>query len=139
MQHIDLTHDFALPLERVFAYLARHENLGEVFGLRVRRVKEGATEPDGVGSVRELSAPGLPAFEETVTAFEQDRLIAYRISKGSPLRGHAGRMEFSRLGSGSRLHYTMQFGAVVPLLDVLVKAVLQNRIRSGLRKVDLKA
>ena len=27
MQRVDITHDFTLPIERVYAYLSEHENL----------------------------------------------------------------------------------------------------------------
>lgn len=139
MQRIDITQDFALPVERVYAFLAEHENLGPLFGAKITRVRDGNASRNGTGSVRALKIGPLPAFQETVTEAVDNALICYRITQGSPLRGHSGRMEFSSLASGSRLHYVIEFGAVVPGLDVIVRLGLDRNVRKGLRSVDLKA
>ena len=103
----------------------------------MRRVKEGDVEPNGVGSVRRLSLPLTPAFEETVTEFERDRRIAYRITKGSPLRDHHGVMVFSETAGGSRLHYTIVFKGKLPLIAAVIKPVLDRAIRKGLNDLRL--
>jgi uncharacterized protein YndB with AHSA1/START domain len=136
---IDITYDFALPVQRVYAYLAEHENLGPLFGAKVRRVQDGTTGRNGTGSVRALKVGPLPWFEETVTHTVPDKVIDYEISKGSPLRGHTGRMEFVAVGTGSRLRYVIEFGAVVPLLDRVIAKGLERNIRNGLKAVDAKA
>lgn len=132
-------HDFALPPSRVFVYLSEHENLGAVFGARIRRIKDGDTERNGVGSVRELKVGPLPPFEETITEVEQDRLIRYRITKGSPLKDHEGVMRFSPTGSGTHLRYEINFAAVVPGLDLLIAAGLKRSIAKGMAQVDRSA
>jgi hypothetical protein len=35
---VDITHDFGLPAERVYAYLAEHEHLGPLFGAKITRL-----------------------------------------------------------------------------------------------------
>src|SRR5258707_10926971 len=86
-RHVHIEHRFAKPREAIFAYLAEHENLAEVFGAKVKRVRDGDDgHRNGVGSVRQLTIPPLPAFEETVTEFVVPSRIVYRITKGSPLR-----------------------------------------------------
>ncbi len=139
MQRIEITQDFTLPVDRVYAYLAEHENLGPLFGARITRVRDGGTSRNSTGSVRALKVGPLPAFEETITEAVQDQRIEYRITQGSPLRGHSGRMDFSTLGTGSRLIYVITFGAVVPGLDRLVKVGLQRNLRKGLSTVDALA
>jgi uncharacterized protein YndB with AHSA1/START domain len=139
MQKISVTQDFALPVERVYAYLSEHENLGPLFGATITRVRDGHTSRNGEGSVRSLKVGPLPAFEETVLLAEENQRISYRITKGSPLRGHRGDMVFSSLAVGSRLVYTIEFGAVVPGLDRVVKLGLERNVRKGLRTVDAKA
>ena len=68
--HVHIEHEFAKPPERVFAYLAEHENLAEVFGAKITRLRDGEDgERNGVGSVRELQIGPMPPFEETVTEF----------------------------------------------------------------------
>jgi hypothetical protein len=140
VRSVDVTHDFALPVERVQAYLAEHENLGPLFGARIRRVRDGDTSRNGVGSVRELRVGPLPSFQETVTGFVPGELIEYRITSGGfPLRDHSARMRFSPHGSGTRLHYVITFGSPVPGLDAVVRVVLERNVRRGLAEVDGKA
>ena len=55
------------------------------------------------------------------------------------LRDHRGVMEFTATDTGSRLVYTISFGAVVPGLDRLVKIGLERNVRNGLKTVDAKA
>ena len=139
MQRVDVHHDFAKPVDRIFAYLAEHENLGPLFGAKITRLRDGQTERNGVGSVRRLQIAVLPPFEETVTEVVPDELIRYRITKGSPLRGHHGEMRFSPRGTGTHLRYVIDFGAVIPGLDRLVKLGLERSIRANLPQVDARA
>lgn len=139
MQRIEIDHDFTLPVERVYLYLAEHENLAPLFGAKVARVRDGDTSRNGVGSVRQLRVGVLPPFEETVTEAVPNERIDYRITKGSPLRHHRGSMVFSTTGTGSHLHYVIEFGAVVPGLDRLIKPGLERVVRKGLGTVDANA
>jgi len=139
MQRIEIEQDFAAPVERVYAHLAEHENLGRLFGAKVTRVRDGGSDRNGVGSVRALRVAMLPPFEETITEAIANELISYRITKGSPLRGHHGEMHFSPTPTGSHLRYVIEFGAVVPGLDRLIKLGLERSLRSSLPRVDAKA
>ncbi len=40
--HVHVERDFDKPPERIFAHLAEHENLAEVFGAKVKRLRDGA-------------------------------------------------------------------------------------------------
>lgn len=139
MQRVEIQHDFALPVERVYPYLAEHENLAPLFGAKVERVRDGDTERNGVGSVRRLKVGPLPWFEETVTKAVPNELIEYRITKGSPLRDHRGEMRFAPAGTGSRLTYVIEFGAVLPRLDKLIAVGLERGIGKNLPDVDRRA
>jgi uncharacterized protein YndB with AHSA1/START domain len=137
LQHVHVTHDFRAPVERVFAYLAEHENLEALFGTRIERVRDGETERNGVGSCRRLSFNGLLPFEETVTEMVPNERIVYRITKGTPMRDHEGVMAFSSTGSGgTHVDYRIQLGSPVPGLAAIVVRVLRGRIAAGLRKLD---
>jgi uncharacterized protein YndB with AHSA1/START domain len=139
--HVHVEHDFAKPPERIFAYLAEHENLAEVFGAKVSRLRDGdGGERNGVGSVRQLRIGPLPPFEETVTEFVPDARIVYRITKGSPLRGHVGTMEFEPSpGGGSRFVYDIRLASPIPGLALLVRASLTRSIAQSLPKVERDA
>lgn len=139
MQHVIVERDFAKPPERVFAFLAEHENLEALFGARIRRLSDGEDgQRNGVGSVRELRVGPLPPFEETIIEFVPDELIRYMITKGSPLRHHAGEMRLSpsESGDGTHLRYEIAFGGVVPGLGFIVAQGLRKNIPAGLEKVD---
>jgi uncharacterized protein YndB with AHSA1/START domain len=138
LQHVHVRHDFAQPVERVFAYLSEHENLGVIFSpLRVARVRDGATERNGVGSTRRLSLFGLLPFDETVTAVVPNERIVYTITTGGPMRDHEGVMAFAaRPEGGSSLDYRIQFSSPVPGLAAIVKRAVTRSITVGLRKVD---
>ncbi len=139
MQRIEIDHDFTKPVERVYAHLAEHENLGPLLGAQVTRMRDGDAERNGVGSVRALRVAVFPPFEETVTEAVENELIRYRITKGSPLRDHHGEMRFTPQGTGTHLRYVIEFGAAVPGLDRLVKLKLERSIRATLPKVDAQA
>lgn len=138
MQRIEMHQDFTLPVERVYAYMAEHENLEEMFGAKIARVRDGETSRNGVGSVRQLRIAIMPPFEETVTKAVDNELIEYRITKGSPLRDHVGTMTFSSTPTGSHLDYVIQFNAM-PGLAKVVAIGLERAVRKGLATVDSKA
>ena len=136
LQTVHVEHDFDKPVGEVFAYLAEHENLADVFGAKVTRVKDGSPERNGVGSVRSLKIGPLPAFEETVTAYEKDGRIVYRITKGSPLNEHEGVMLFTPTPSGgTHLDYTIKLGSKIPGVAAIVKSSLQRDVPKGLSKI----
>ncbi len=136
MQRINIHHDFSLPVEKLFAYLSEHENLETIFyPTKVRRITDGQGARNGVGSAREMRALGGPAFVETVTAYRENELIEYRITKGSPLKNHLGVMRFSSTATGSHLHYTIQFEGKLPLIGPLIRMVLERGIGRGLARL----
>jgi uncharacterized protein YndB with AHSA1/START domain len=139
--HVVVDRVFDKPPERVFAYLAEHENLAEIFGAKVTRLRDGDDgQRNGVGSVRKLQIGPLPPFEETVTEFVVPERIVYRITKGSPLKGHVGVMSFAPDGeSGTRFHYDIRLASPIPGLAALVRLSLTRSIEQGLAKVEQDA
>ena len=134
MHRIELTHASPLPLAHLFDALADHNRLGKVFGVPVRRIRDGDTEPNGVGSVRKIGLGPL-AIEETVTALERNRSIDYRITRGGfPIRDHRGQIRFSEVGDGSRVDWTIEFGSHVPGVGAALAFVLEQAIRLGLKR-----
>jgi uncharacterized protein YndB with AHSA1/START domain len=137
--HVHVEHVFAKPPERIFAYLAEHENLAEVFGTKVRRLCDGEHERNGVGSRRQLRAGLLPPFEETITEFVPGERIVYRITKGSPLRGHVGVMTFAPMRGGTRFVYDIRISSAIPGVAPLVHASLTRSIERSLPDVESRA
>ena len=135
MHRIELTHQSRLPVSQLFEALADHNRLGKVFGAPVRRIRDGDTDPNGVGSVRKIGV-GPVGVEETVTALERDRSIDYRITRGGfPIRDHRGHIDFAESGDGSRVTWTIEFGSHLPGAGAVLAFVLERAIRMGLRRV----
>ena len=140
MQRLIFDHDYALPPEQVFAYLSEHENLDDIFGARITRLRDGTDgHRNGVGSVRELKVGPTPPFEETVTEFVPNELIAYEITKGSPLKNHRGEMRFTVEGEGTHLHYEISFRSKLPGVDLIVAQGLKRNVAKGLTGVETRA
>src|SRR5690606_12105931 len=99
--------------------------------------RNGDHDRNGVGSVRKLRVGPGPSFEETVTAYEENRLIEYRITRGSPLRNHFGRMQFAADGEGSRRHDTIAFDGKGPRHAASMRPVPEQGIRRGRDKLHL--
>ena len=135
--HVHVEHHFEKPPAAIFAYLAEHENLADVFGAKITRLSDGQDgERNGVGSVRRLQIGPLPPFEETVTEFVRPERIVYKITKGSPLRGHVGVMTFAPEGAGTRFVYDIRLASPVPGLALIVRTALTRSITESLAAVD---
>jgi uncharacterized protein YndB with AHSA1/START domain len=138
--HVNIEHHFEKPPEQVFAYLAEHENLADIFGAKITRLRDGEDgDRNGVGSVRRLQIGPLPPFEETVTEFVVPERIVYKITKGSPLRGHVGVMTFTSDAGGTKMVYDIRLASPIPGLALLVRASLTREITKGLARVDERA
>jgi len=134
MQRVHVTQDFRQPVSELYAYMSEHENLGPLFGAKVRRLNDGTDGTrNGAGSARELRVGPAPPFTETVVEAIPDELIRYRITRGGLLKDHEGVMRFSSDGEGSRLEYTIVFDGKVPGLGPLVQKMLTRSISAGLR------
>jgi uncharacterized protein YndB with AHSA1/START domain len=137
---VHVEHDFAKPPELIFAHLAEHENLAEVFGARVKRLRDGeGGERNGVGSVRQLRIGPLPPFEETVTEFVPGERIVYRITRGGLLRGHIGTMTFIPKDGGTRFIYDIRIASAIPGLAPVVRGQLTRTILKSMGAVERAA
>ncbi len=136
-QHIQITESFNAPVETIFKILTNHEEFGRVINAKIKRVVDSQREnKNGTGSVRRINAfPGI-SFEESVTAFEQNRFMEYTVSKGSPIKNHKGRMEFSEHEGITRLNYTIDFEPKlsVPFWGSILKAVIGKPIQKSLKQ-----
>lgn len=133
---VHVQRELSAPVEEVFAHLAEHENLAALFGAKVKRLSDGDTDRNGVGSRRELKVGPLPSFEETVTQYVPGELIEYKITKGSPLDNHVGIMRFSpSAAGGTHLDYRIRIVSKIPLVAGVVTKNLTRDINKGLAGV----
>lgn len=134
-QRIDVVQEFRKPVEEVFAYLADHNNLTRVFGIPVKRVRDGQGDVNGVGSVRSMGFAPL-AVEETVVGVVQNQSIDYEITRGAgPLKNHHGRLTFTKTATGSRVQWSITFESPLPVVGPVVRQVLKQGLSMGLRKI----
>lgn len=134
-QRIDIVQEFRQSVEEVFALLADHNQLSKVFGIPVRRVRDGMGDVNGVGSVRSLGFAPL-AVEETVVGMVPNQSIDYEITRGGgPVTNHHGRLTFTKTASGSRLQWSITFDSPLPGVGPIVRQVLKQGLTLGLRKI----
>ncbi len=134
---VHVEHDFPAPPGVVFAHLAEHENLADVFGAKVTRVRDGDTERNGVGSMRIVKIGPAQPVEETVTKFEANELIEYRVTNKGLLKDHVGIMKFSELPDGNtHLDYRIRLSSHVPGLAPVLKRVLTGGIEKSFARLD---
>jgi len=109
-----------------------------VIAANIKRVVDSRDEnKNGVGSVRRIKAFPAPVFEETVITFEPNQLLEYRVSKGSPIKNHKGKMAFSDEQGKTMLHYTIDFEPKLPFLFLgsVLKNAIEKPIRHGLKRL----
>ena len=140
-QHIKITQLFNAPVDTIFSLLSDHEAFGKVLNAKIKRVVDSQGEnKNGLGAVRRVNAFPAPAFEETVIAFEPNQLIAYAVSKGSPIKNHQGRMEFFHEQGKTRLIYTIDFEPKLPFLffGPVIKKAIEKSMRDGLKRLSAR-
>lgn len=136
MQYIEIKEEFPFSVDKLYAYLEVHENLGNLFSpMKVKTVLEGKSEKYGIGSVRRMQIAFEPPMEETITDCKRNERIEYKITKGSPLQNHYGVMKFAAAPNGSSLHYTIEFDSSIPFVAAIVKFGLEYGIKKGLKKL----
>ena len=87
-------------------------------GMKVVLTTEGTGERNGVGAVRSISAPGpAPAIVEEITRFDVDRALGYKALSGVPFKNYRGEVVLTAEGSGTRITWTLEADARVPLVE----------------------
>jgi hypothetical protein len=116
------------PIAHAWAVLADHEGMSSWGpGLKVSMDQVGSPDPNGVGAVRRISAPGpMPAIVEEVTSFEPDRYLAYRALSGVPLRGYRAEVELAEHDGKTSISYTVHADARIPGVDKLAVRALAS-------------
>ena len=100
--------------------------------------REGEPAPNGVGSIRVLSAIGPPLREETI-AYEAPRRFSYTLLSGLPVRDHVGTVELSPSGDGTRVVYAVRTHPTLPLVGGAVVAAVKVGVKQLLGGVVAEA
>jgi len=136
-QHIEIEMQFHCTPEALFQQLTDHAQFGKIVDANIQRVVDSkSANRNGLGAVRRVKImPGL-SFDETITCFEAPVLMAYQITRGSPVKEHWGRLEFKPNASGCLLFYTIDFSAKIPGTGWLLKPLVEGPIRRGLARLQ---
>jgi uncharacterized protein YndB with AHSA1/START domain len=136
MKTVTVTRTLNAPIEQVFDVIADHANYKQFPGIRDSKlVREGRTEKNGVGAVREIDA-GKAWFQEEITAYERPRRLDYLIVKSRPPLKHEGgsvRLEPDGPdGARCKVTWTTTVGVNLPLIGGLLDKVLMPQLERGL-------
>ena len=119
----------AAPAETVFEVLTDHRRYSEITPLRKSVLeREGEPAPNGVGSIRVLSAVGLPLREETIV-YEPSTRFSYTLLSGAPLRDHVGTIELTPRDGGTRFVYAVRTTPTLPLIGGVAVAVAKLGVK----------
>ena len=138
LTHIRMQQTFNAPVDTIFDILSDHAQFGDIISANIKRVVDSRTENiNGLGSVRRITLVPTQSFEETITDFEPNALIEYKITKGSPLKNHKGTLRFTEENGKTHLDYQIQFEPrlPIPLFGTGLKLALERAISGGLRKL----
>jgi uncharacterized protein YndB with AHSA1/START domain len=121
----------AAPIETVWDKLSDHVGMSQWgAGLTVTMDKVGTADPNGVGAVRRIAAPGPgPDIVEEVVTFEAPNVLGYKALSGTPFPGYAAEVRLTPTGAGTHINYTISTTASFPLVKAPLMAVCQVLLR----------
>ncbi|WP_412973285.1 SRPBCC family protein [Glaciecola sp. MF2-115] len=109
------------PIAEVFKILSDHANYSQFKGIdKSSLIKQGATDINGVGAVREIKAAGATLHEEIV-AYEPPFLLGYKIIHAKPLPydHKLGEVKLSEVEGKTHVHWRSQGHIPIPVLGDL--------------------
>ena len=133
MKTITVQRTLKAPAEKVFDIIADHANYKNFPGIKDSKlVREGKTDKNGVGALREIDA-GKAWFQEEITAYDRPRRLDYLIVASRPPMEHKGgsvRIESTK--DGCAVTWTTSVGVKIPLIGGLLDKLLVPQIERGL-------
>ncbi|MDQ2815283.1 MAG: SRPBCC family protein [Actinomycetota bacterium] len=116
MQVITVERVVPAPGAEVFQWLSEASNYTRSrFVLRERLVRPGRDAAYGLGAVRELTWV-FGWFRERVTAYHPPREFEYQVERSfPPLRHQGGRLTFTEVPGGTRVHWTTTVELRLPM------------------------
>jgi uncharacterized protein YndB with AHSA1/START domain len=134
-----LSREVAAPPETVFDVLTDHRRYAEMTPLRKSVLeREGEPAPNGVGSIRVLSAVGPPLREETIV-FERPSRFSYKLLSGLPVRDHVGTVSLEPDGAGTTVIYAVRTNPTVPVGGGLVLGLVKQGVKQLLNGISAEA
>jgi hypothetical protein len=106
---------------------------------RSARDRDGSPEPNGVGAIRRLGAPGFWAREEIVEFLRPVRL-SYILVSGVPVRRYRSTVEFEARGDGETIiRWRSRFEPIVPGTGALLRIGMRTVIAGVAKRLSAVA
>jgi carbon monoxide dehydrogenase subunit G len=119
----------AAPIDVVWDTLTDHVGMSSWGpGVTVTMDKAGTVDPNGVGAVRRITAPGLAIVEEVIT-YQRPHVFTYKALSGTPFPGYAGDVRLTDEGAQTRISYTISSTARFPLVKAPLAVLSQVLLR----------
>ncbi len=126
MQEIHVRMEFQAPIARVFEALSDHESFFRGPGITACKLtREGTSDRNGLGAVRQIDAMGN-RFVEEVVRFERPWRFDYVVRSVTigplpfPMRHELGWVELSEHGDRTRVDWRTRFGFGIPIVGGLL-------------------
>jgi hypothetical protein len=123
------------PIDAVFEQLVDHENYASFDGVsRSTLTRVGERERNGLGAQRRVRL-GAAVLWEDIVGFERPTLLEYRIVRMRPpiVRHVLGRVSLSKTSEGTRVIWTSEFEARIPLLRRVLEPLFAAKFDAGFR------
>ncbi|HOU47290.1 MAG TPA: SRPBCC family protein [Chitinophagales bacterium] len=140
LQKLHFLQDFDAPIKNVFSFFSDHNRLGEIYPAFIKRITN-APNPancNDVGSTRVIIRIPL-VMQETITQYIENKYLEYKITFGSPLKNHIGKMQFTALSpTKTRLEYIIEFEPWIPYTGFLLHQINSKIVHDALGTLALK-
>jgi uncharacterized protein YndB with AHSA1/START domain len=132
MAEIRVERTLEAPIDRVFDVLADHEGYKRFRAIGdAKLVREGESERNGLGAIRELAA-GPIRFTEEITAFERPIRLDYLIREVNlPLDHDGGSIRFEAVDDGTAVLWTSTFTTPVPVVGGALGGLMAAALKRG--------
>lgn len=129
--HVTSQTTVAAPIDTVWDKLSNHVGMSAWGpGITVTMDRLGTADPDGVGAIRRIAAPGPgPDIVEEIVSFSAPNLLGYKALSGTPFPGYAGEVRLTPAGAGTHINYTVSSTASFPLVKAPLAVVCQVLLR----------
>jgi len=119
--------------------LTDHRRYAELTPLRKSVLeREGEPAPNGVGSIRVLSAVGPSLREETIV-YRRPSRFSYKLLSGLPVRDHVGTVSLEAAGDGTKVTYAVRTNPTLPVVGSAVVAVVKQGVTQLLNGISAEA
>lgn len=139
-QRIHFLQDFDTSIINVFSFFSDHNRLKEIYPAFIKRIID-APNPkncNDVGSSRIIISLPL-IIQETIIKYNEPNYLEYKITLGSPLKNHVGKMNFIELSpTKTRLDYVIEFEPLIPYTGFIINQINTKVVQDALSKLARK-